>query len=168
MKILPFLAALAFAGAVNAAPPTDAEIAHIAYTAGVLDITAAKQALEKTKDPQVKAFAETMIRDHEAVNKQALALVEKLHVTPADNDVSKSLSSAAKATHDKNAKLSGKAFEHAYVDNEVAYHAQVNGALKDTLIPNAKNAELKALLESGLALFTEHQHHAEQLAKSLP
>jgi len=166
--MLPFLAALAFAGAVQAAAPNDAEIAHIAWTGGELDIAAAKQALEKTIDPQVKAFAETMIRDHEAVNKKALALVEKLKVTPADNDVSKSLSSAAKATHDKNAKLAGKAFEKAYVDNEVAYHAQVNGALKDTLIPNAKNAELKALLESGLALFTEHQHHAEQLAKSLP
>ena len=168
MKIHPFLAALAFAGAVQAAAPSDAEIAHIAYTAGELDIAAAKQALEKTKDPKVKAFAETMLRDHEAVNKQALALVEKLHVAPADNDVSKSLAKNAVATRDANTKLSGKAFDKAYVANEVAYHAQVNGALKDTLIPNARNAELRALLESGLALFTEHQHHAEQLAKTLP
>jgi putative membrane protein len=169
MKRFFLLAALVAASAVQAAPAlTDAEIAHIAYTAGQLDIDAAHLALEKTTDPKVKAFAETMVRDHEAVNKQALALVGKLGVTPADNDVSKSLAAGAKAAHDKQGKLKGKAFDRAYVANEVAYHAQVNGALKNTLIPNAKNAELRALLESGLALFTEHQHHAEQLAKAQP
>ena len=49
-----------------------------------------------------------------------------------------------------------------------AYHATVNAALRDTLIPSAKNAELKALLESGLALFSEHQQHAEKLAATMP
>ena len=60
--------------------------------------------------------------------------------------------------------LAGAAFDRAYVANEAAYHAQVNEALRTTLIPQATNAELKALLESGLALFGEHQEHAEQLA----
>src|SRR6185312_8047195 len=57
------------------AKPTDPQIAHIAYTAGVIDITAAKQALKKSKNKEVRAFATDMVRDHEAVNKQALALV---------------------------------------------------------------------------------------------
>jgi putative membrane protein len=43
----------------------------------------------------------------------------------------------------------------------------VNGALKTTLIPSADNGELKSLLETGLTLFTEHQHHAEHLAAKL-
>ena len=51
--------------------------------------------------------------------------------------------------------------------NEVAYHKTVNGALKDTLIPNAQNAELKSLLQTGLSLFTAHQQHAEHLSMSL-
>ena len=51
--------------------------------------------------------------------------------------------------------------------NEVAYHKVVNGALKSTLIPSATNAQLKALLETGLTLFTEHQAHAEHLATML-
>jgi putative membrane protein len=46
----------------------------------------------------------------------------------------------------------------------VAYHQAVNSALSTTLIPAAQNAELKALLETGLKLFTEHQHHAEMVA----
>jgi putative membrane protein len=147
--------------------PTDPQIAHIAYTAGVLDITAADQALEKTKNADVRSFAETMKRDHAAVNDRALALVKKLKVTPEDNPTSQALSKAAKAKHAELAKLTGPAFDMAYIANEVAYHGTVNAALKDTLIPAAQNAELKGLLEEGLTLFQAHQKHAEHLAGSV-
>jgi len=86
---------LSGAAMAQAAKPTDPQIAHIAYTAGVIDIAAAKQALAKTTNKDVKAFAEDMVRDHEAVNKQALDLVKKLKVTPEDNDTSKTLSKNA-------------------------------------------------------------------------
>ena len=150
-----------------AAGPSDAEIAHIAYTAGALDAAAAKQALAKTHNPQVRAFAQVMLRDHEAVNGKALALVGKLKVTPADNATSQALTRQAKETEARLARLDGTAFDRAYVDNEAAYHRAVNGALKDSLIPSADNGELKGLLQTGLALFGEHQAHAEQLAASL-
>ena len=166
-------AVAAFAVATVAAPvladsgPSDAQIAHIAYTAGALDVAAAKQALAKSHNKQVREFASTMLRDHEAVNEKALALVKKLGVTPQDNVTSQALSKQAAETHARLDKLSGKAFDEAYAKNEVAYHEAVNGALKGTLIPSADNAELKSLLETGLTLFTEHQHHAEHLAADL-
>lgn len=145
----------------------DAQIAHIAYTAGVIDVTAAKQALAKSHDKAVRAFAEEMARDHAAVNDQALALVKKLGVTPQDNPTSQSLSTAAAAEQTKLAALDGAAYDKAYVANEVAFHKTVNGALSGTLIPSAQNAELKSLLETGLKLFQSHQTHAEHLAQSL-
>jgi putative membrane protein len=162
-------AALALGGAAIAADtkPTDPQIAHIAYTAGELDIDAAKQALAKSKNDDVRAFAQQMVGDHTAVNDQALALVKKLKVTPEDNATSQSLSKNAKAERDKLGGLDGAVFDKAYVDNEVAYHKAVNQALGETLIPNAQNAELKALLERGLKLFQAHQEHAEKLAKQL-
>ena len=151
----------------QAAGPNDAQIAHIAYTAGQIDIAAGKQALAKSHDKAVREFAEEMVRDHAAVNDQALALVKKLGVTPEDNPTSQALSADAAARLKTYASLSGKAFDKAYVDNEVAYHKTVNGALAGTLIPSAHNAELKSLLQTGLKLFTEHQHHAEHLAMSV-
>lgn len=163
-------AALFAAGAIapaQAADINDAQIAHIAYTAGNIDIAAAKQALAKSKNAKVREFAQTMVRDHEAVNSKALALVKKLGVTPEDNATSKSLSDAATAERKKLAGLSGAAFDKAYAENEVAYHKTVNGALESTLIPNAKNGELKSLLETGRTLFGEHQTHAEHLAGEL-
>ena len=147
--------------------PTDPQIAHIAYTAGVIDIAAAKQALAKTANKDVKAFAEDMVRDHEAVNKQALDLVKKLKVTPEDNDTSKTLSKNAAAKLAELAKLTGSDFDKAYVANEVAYHKAVDSALETTLIPDTTNAELKSLLQTGLKIFQGHEQHAEHVAAGL-
>ncbi len=157
----------AAAPAAAAAKPTDAQIAHIAYTAGDIDIKAAEIALQKTKNADVKAFAETMVRDHKAVNDQALALVKKLGVTPEDNDTSKALSKQAEDERAKLSSLDGDAFDKEYVNNEVAYHQTVNGALEKTLIPSATNAELKEFLGTGLKLFTGHEEHAKKLAAGL-
>ena len=153
--------------AQGGAKPTDPQIAHIAYTAGTLDITAAQQALKMSKNKDVRAFAEQMVKDHEAVNKMALDLCKKLGVTPMDNDTSKSLVKAADAKRAELMKLSGAAFDKAYIENEVAYHKTVNGALETVLIPSATNAELKSLLQTGLKLFQGHQQHAEHAAMSV-
>ena len=150
-----------------ASPPTDPQIAHIAYTAGQIDVAAGKQALAKSKNRAVRAFAQEMVRDHAAVNQQALSLVKKLGVTPEANATSASLEAGAKLQARKLGTLSGAAFDRAYVRNEIAYHQTVNGALGTVLIPNAHNAELKSLLRTGLTLFREHQKHAEHLAKTI-
>ena len=155
------------AALAQGAKPTDPQIAHIAYTAGVIDIAAAKQALAKSGNKEVKAFAEDMVRDHEAVNKQALALVKKLNVTPDDNDTSRTLSKNAADKLAELGKLSGATFDKAYVANEVAYHKAVDSALETTLIPGASNAELKSLLQTGLKIFQGHEQHAEHVAASL-
>ena len=149
------------------AKPTDPQIAHIAYTAGMIDVNAGKLALQKSKNKDVRGFAQDMVRDHEAVNKQALALVKKLKVTPEDNDTSKALNKAAQDKQAELSKLNGAAFDKAYVDNEVAYHKTVNGALQNTLIPSASNAELKDLLSTGLKIFQGHQSHAEHITETL-
>ena len=153
--------------AMAADKPTDPQIAHIAYSAGVIDVEAAKLALSKTKNADVKAFAESMQKDHEAVNEMALALVKKLNVTPEENPTSQALAKAAEEKRTELGKLDGAAFDKAYVDNEVAYHKQVNGALETLLIPSAQNGELKSLLETGLKLFQGHQQHAEHVAAGL-
>src|SRR5204863_8150773 len=99
------------AAAQPAAKPNDAQIAHIAYTAGNIDIAAAQQALKKSKNKQVRAFAQDMVRDHKAVNDKALALVKKLKVTPEDNPTSQSLKKDADGKLAQYAKLNGAEFD---------------------------------------------------------
>jgi putative membrane protein len=155
------------AASAQDAKSTDPQIAHIAYTAGQIDIEAAKQALKKSKNKEVRAFAGDMVKDHTAVNKQALRLVEKLKVTPQDNPTSQALSKQAMAKRAELAKLNGAAFDKAYLDNEVAYHKTVNNALETQLIPSAQNGELKSLLQAGLKIFQGHEQHAEHVDAAL-
>jgi putative membrane protein len=158
---------LGSAALAQGAKPTDPQIAHIAYTAGVIDVAAAKQALTKTGNKDIKAFAEDMVRDHEAVNKQALDLVKKLKVTPEDNDTSRTLSKNAADKLAGLGKLKGPEFDKAYVATEVGYHKAVDSALETQLIPSANNAELKSLLQTGLKIFQGHEQHAEHVAAGL-
>jgi putative membrane protein len=148
LKLITAVGALAVSWAVanaQSAKPNDAQIAHIACTAGTIDIKAAQLALEKSKNKEVRTFADDMVRDHTAVNEQALALVKKLNVTPEDNDTSKALLKQAAEKEASLKELKGAAFDKAYAENEVAYHKAVDGALQNTLIPSASNAELKDL-----------------------
>jgi putative membrane protein len=170
LRMTAFLVAAAMSSTLamaQDAKPNDAQIAHIAYTAGDIDIKTAQVALQKATNKDVRAFAEDMVRDHKAVNDQALALVKKLNVTPQDNPTSQALVKQADEKRAALSKLSGMAFDKAYVGNEVAYHKTVNDALRKTLIPSANNAELKTLLQTGLKIFEGHQQHAEMLDKSL-
>lgn len=145
----------------------DAQIAAIVVTANQVDVDAGKLAQRRASDSEVKKFAALMVSDHEGVNKQAVALATRLKVTPQENDTSRAL----KAGGDKNAAhlktLSGAAFDKAYVDHEVVYHAQVIEALDKTLIPSASNAELKALLVKVRPAFVAHLEHAKQLQATL-
>jgi putative membrane protein len=153
--------------AAGAGGLTDPQIAMIAVTADNVDIDAGKFASEKATSKEVKDFAQTMVRDHTAVNGKATALAKKLNVTPEESATSKSLKADGDATLTKLKGLSGAAFDKAYVDNEVAYHEKVIEAVTKTLIPNTKNAELKALLESAGPIFNSHLEHAKRLQASL-
>ena len=144
----------------------DLEIAHAAYTAGEIDIRYAHLALALADDAEIRAFAQTMERDHAAVNKAAADLLAKLKASPQDNAISQSLVSEASAKRTELKALSGEAFETAYAANELAYHQAVNTALAETLIPSTENAELKALLKTALQTFRAHEQHAAHLAES--
>jgi putative membrane protein len=165
---------LAIAGILSLAPVAagaqginDAQIASIVVTANQVDIDAGKLAAARTKNAEVKKFAQLMVTDHTGVNKSAVDLVTRLKVTPEDNDTSKALQSGGDKNVASLKALSGAAFDKAYVDHEVAYHAQVLEAVDKTLIPGAQNAELKALLVKVRPAFVAHLEHARHLQSSL-
>lgn len=145
----------------------DAQIAAIVVAANQVDVDAGQLAASRGTNPEVKKFGQQMVTDHESVNKSAVDLVTKLKVTPQENETSKAL----KAGGDKNLanlkNLSGAAFDKAYIAHEVAYHQQVLDALDKTLIPGARNAELKALLVKVRPAFVAHMEHAKQIQSSL-
>ena len=168
MKAVVVMAAVLLVGSTAYAQGVDdAQIASIVVTANQVDIDAGKLASSMAANGDVKKFGEQMVTDHTGVNKQATELVTKLKVTPKDNPTSESLKSGGAENVANLKKLMGAAFDKAYVDHEVAYHQQVIDALDKTLIPNASNAELKALLVKVRPAFVAHLEHAKHVQSSL-
>lgn len=147
--------------------PSDPQIAHIVVTANQVDIDAGKLAEKSGSTKEVKDFGKQMVTDHTAVNKSATALVTKLKVKPEANDTSASLKKGGDDNMAKLKGLKGKDFDKAYVDNEVSYHQAVIDAVDKTLIPSAKNEELKALLVKVRPAFVQHLEHAKMLQAQL-
>ena len=168
MKAVVIMSAVLLVGSTAYAQGVDdAQIASIVVTANQVDIDAGKLASSMAANADVKKFGEQMVTDHTGVNKQATELVTKLKVTPQDNPTSASLKSGGAENVANLKKLKGAAFDKAYVDHEVAYHQQVIDALDKTLIPNASNAELKALLVKVRPAFVAHLEHAKHVQSSL-
>ncbi len=153
--------------AENPAELNDLEIAHVAYSADNIDIKYAHLALALSDNPDVRKFAETMIRDHEAVNKAALDLLGKLGAQAQDNFLSQTLNKNSEKIITDLAALRGVEFDRAYATNELAYHKAVNELVEHSFIPNIENEEVKALFKQGLEIFKVHEGHAEMMVKKL-
>lgn len=146
---------------------TDANIAAIVSVAGRLDIAYGTIAKSKSSNEKVREFADRMVTDHSAVQKAAVQLLTKLGVTPVENDTSRGLAAEGEKVKAKLRSLEGAEFDKFYIDNEVAYHELVVDAVENILIKNAKNAELKATLETVLPLFERHLEHARAIQSEM-
>lgn len=161
------LTAATIATQAQAAGPTDPQIAAIVVTANQVDIDAGKLAEARATSAEVKAFGKMMVTDHTGVNAAAVALVTRLHVTPEDNPTAEGLAKGGQDNVAQLRTLHGAAFDKAYIDHEVAYHEAVLDAIDKTLIPDAQNADLKALLVKVRPAFVAHLDHARTLQAKL-
>lgn len=155
------------AQAQSPADLNDLEIAHVAYIADNIDIRYAHLALAISQNPAIHEFAQTMIRDHTAVNQQALALLEKLGASPQDNFLSQALNADAEKIINELSQLRGAEFDKRYAGNELGYHRAVNDLVANSFIPNIENDEVRALFKAGLEIFRAHEGHAQVMVANL-
>ncbi|HYQ30767.1 MAG TPA: DUF4142 domain-containing protein [Polyangiaceae bacterium] len=143
-------------------PLTDAQIAGVTEAANTAEIAQAKVAQVKSKDAGVKAFAAMMIVHHgEAKQKQA-----KLKLKTEESGVSTALNADAGATLDALKTESDKGFDETYIRAQIAGHQKVLDAINDKLLPNVKDAHLKAYLEEIKPRVEEHLKQAKHLQES--
>jgi putative membrane protein len=157
--------ALAYAESPKPAAATlsDGNIVAIAATAHQGEIDAAKLALQKTTNKDVRTFADQMVLEHTA----ALEKVNALGLAAEENEDSKTLKADAAATATKLGSLTGADFDRAYVDAQVTDHKKVLEAIDKKLMPSAKNAGLKKVLKETRPTVAKHLKHAEQLQKKM-
>lgn len=159
------------AAAPEAAPaPTglsDANVAAIVLAANNADILYGTLASARSRNAEVRKFAETTVRDHRAVNQAATDLAAKLKLTPVDNSASFDLRDNAEDKRGQLRELEGSAFDRAYIENEITYHTRLLATIDGALVPATENAELKALLVSVRPAVVAHLEHAKMLQGSL-
>src|SRR5215469_7648028 len=163
LSAVALLVTLGLAVESKAQQPSDANIGAIVLAANQIDIDYAKIALTKSKNKEVRDFAQQMITDHEAVLKSVIELAGKLNLTPVENETSQSLKDKSVETTAKLNGLHGEAFNKFYIDNEVAYHKLVIDAVSGVLIPSAQNPQLKSALEGAQPLLVGHLEHARNV-----
>lgn len=147
--------------------PSDAEITKIINATNEGEIEMAKIAKKKTKNAEVKTFADHMITEHTSNNKNSMQLVRKLNLKPVKNEKSEEMKKESEKALTKIKDLEGKEFDKAYIDSQVKMHSKVLSDLDEMLIPSAKNPELKAMLEKTKESVSMHLDQAKKIQSSL-
>jgi putative membrane protein len=170
------LAALSTAAVVSLAaantrptPPAaldDPTIVAIFDGANTADIETGQLAAERGSSKEVRDFGAMLVRDHKMVRQQGRDLAKKLGVTPTPPKGDGSAADHAAAMKKLGA-LHGAAFDHAFLQHEVAFHKAVIDAVTTTLLPAIQNAELKKLVVTVAPAFQAHMLAAENLDKKL-
>ena len=148
------------------APLDDATIVAIFDAANTADIETGTLAAERGSTKEVRDFGAMLARDHKMVRQQGRDLAKKLGVTPtppADDQGARDHAAAMKRLR----ALSGAEFDHAFLQHEVAFHKAVIDAVKSTLLPAIRNAEVKELVVKVAPAFEAHMMAAENLDQKL-
>lgn len=145
--------------AAGALSKADQKIVMDMAIANMAEVEAGKMAVGKTQNADVKAFAQKMIDDHTKALGDVTALAQSKGVTlPTELDA------PHKAMAAKLDKLSGDAFDKAYMkDAGVSDHTKVHAKLK-SFASKAKDADVKALASKMMPTVEEHL----TMAKAMP
>lgn len=142
---------------VNDQHAMDQQFLQSAAGANMAEVSEAKLAMDKSSNQDVKAFAQKMIDDHTAMQKDVEAAASQMNVT-LPTAPPKSDQNQAK----KLAGMDGPAFDKAYVADQVKDHKNVLSEMKHES-STTQNAQLRDLSSKGA---TEVQQHL-QLAQDL-
>jgi putative membrane protein len=154
----------------QAAPKlNDRDVAAIFLAANYTDVSYAQVALapDRTRNPDVIAFANRMLADHGGLAKSAMDLFSLTDIQPRDNTISLDFRDESAARRDTLRELTGPAFDSTYMANEVRYHTRLLGALDSLLIPAAKNKDLQVMLNRVRPAVAAHLEHATRVQAGL-
>lgn len=135
--------------------------------ANTTEIQLATLAAKKATSPKVKQIASKLAADHGKNREQVRALAQKLNVilTPAQGG-SVSAADSAAMPPDLQGK-SGRGFDRAFVQHEIADHQSNIQKLQTQVIPSAQDAAIKAYLQKSVTELQAHLSSLKQVQQQL-
>ena len=144
----------------------DATIVAIFDAANTADIETGQLAAERGSSKTVRDFGAMLVHDHTAVRQSGRDLAGRLGVTPTPQAGDASAAAHAQAMAQLRSKR-GTEFDKAFLEHEVAFHQGVIDAVRSTLLPAIRNAELKQLVVEVAPAFEAHRLAAANLRGKL-
>ena len=145
----------------------DSEIAAMLVMGNELEIDAGRMAKRKTDNAEVRAFAERMISNHKAGNKQVKDVTKRLKISTANTEQSREMKKDFKADLRLIKKLKGNQFDAAYINFAVTTHMKKLNKIDSEFLPKAQNLEFKSLIEQIRPGVAAHLQHAKEIQAKL-
>lgn len=141
----------------NLSSAGDRKFVEKAAAGGMAEVKLGQLAVDKGGSQAVKDFGKRMVDDHGKANDELKQLAERKNFALPTEMTSKD-----KATYDKLAKLSGDAFDKAYMDAMVKDHDQDVKEFKHEASASGADPDLKDWAAKTVKVLEEHQQMAHQ------
>ncbi len=151
------------------APPgvTDANISSVAQNFNTGEIRLEEFAATRSTNASVKAFAQTMARDHSESNSRLGGILSSQQIQPAPSAASTEIQQSESNALASLQSRSGADFDRTYMDAEINHHRWVINQLDSSLIPGARDSSLKNYLMGVRSTEAAHLQEAERIRATL-
>jgi len=126
---------------------TEAKIAAVGSVSNMSEIQPSQLALQRAQNPQVRQFAQQMIPDHTRLEQQMRQMLRQKGVTPEHNAYSYQMQQNLQPMMRELGAASGAAFDKLYMNHQISSHMSTLHALDTSLIPQARDPQMKAMLQ---------------------
>jgi len=145
----------------TAKPMSDQTFVIDAAKGGMAEVELGKLAQDKAASTEVKNFGKRMVDDHSKANDELQSLAKNKNITlPPDLDPKD------KALRDRLSKLSGAAFDRAYMNAMLSDHRKVVSEFKRESTAG-KDPDVKAFASKTLPTVEEHLKLAQDTTKAV-
>ena len=147
-------------------PRNDSEIMTLVSQSNDAEVSSSQLALKNASNAQVKQFAQQMITDHTAMQKQGAQLGKSLGVEGTGSDSTHAKMEMAQEDLDDLKDKKGADFDKAYMDMQVQAHQKTLDDLR-SFQAKAQNAELKNMITNAIPKVEAHLQKAQQLQQAV-
>jgi putative membrane protein len=144
---------------------TEGQIAKLAELANSSEVAQGLLAKDRAKAPNVKAFADMMVKHHSEAKQDQAKLFSKLGLTPADSPSASALRDDGTKTLQTLQKADAASFDAVYVNSQIDGHQKVLELIDSQLLPAAKTPELTDALHKMKTTVENHLTGAKALKK---
>ncbi|MDP3822989.1 MAG: DUF4142 domain-containing protein [Burkholderiales bacterium] len=139
----------------------DRKFIQQAAEGGMFEVEVAQLAASKAADPNVKAFADTLLKAHQAANNELVQIANSRKV-----ELSAAPPRAKRRDVEKLARLTGKAFDERFVREVGIKDHEKDIRMFEKGSASVKDAQLKAWIDKTLPHLREHLAMAQKLPQA--